>query len=244
MIRRLLPLIICLSALPAGRAAAQGVGLTLTVGAVDGTGEPVPGARVILTGPVTRDAATNDDGTIRLVRLRPGTYRLRVEHARFVTLEREVTMRAGQPQTVQMTLTEAPPPPEPPKPEKPAVEQENDVPPGEPRSLLITDFIEKNFIGRDPIREDQLGCTASARTRLIQLRESLPEEAAPEADETIYVVAGEGTMRLGNRDVALDSSSLVVVPRGTVRSITRKGRNPLIVLSVVSGPSCTAAGGM
>lgn len=221
---------------------AQGVGLTLTVAAVDGTGAAIPGARVVLTGPAPRDATTRDDGTIRLIRLRPGTYRVRVEHAAFVTLEREVTLRAGQSQTVQVTLTEAaaPPPPEPVEPEAPAPEETGAAPAGDARAVLITDFIEKNFIGRDPRREDELGCTASARTRLIQLRETLSEQSRPDADEVIYVIAGEGTMRLGNRDIALESSLVAVVPRGTVRSISRKGRNPLIVLSVVSGPSCTA----
>lgn len=229
----------CLAIAGAERLAAQGVGLTLTVAAVDGTGQAIPGARVVLTGPAPRDATTRDDGTIRLIRLRAGTYRVRVEHARFVTLERDVTMRAGQSQTIQLTLTDAAPPPEPDEPEEPAMEEPTDAPAGDPRSVLITDFIEKNFIGRDPKREDELGCTASARTRLIQLREALPEESRPDADEVIYVIAGEGTMRLGNRDLQLESSLVAVVPRGTVRSITRKGRNPLIVLSVVSGPSCT-----
>jgi mannose-6-phosphate isomerase-like protein (cupin superfamily) len=212
----------------------------MTVGAVDGTGAPVPGAHVIVSGPVDRDAETREDGTIRLLRMRTGAYRVRVEHVRFITLERDVTLRAGQPQTVEMTLSEAPPPPaEPEEPEEPAPPAQDDAPPGEPRSLLVTDFIEKNFIGRDPTREDELGCTASARTRLIQLREALPEQSSADSDEVLYVIAGEGTLRLGNRDVALQSSALAIVPRGTVRAITRKGRNPLIVLSVVSGRACT-----
>ena len=231
----------CLLASAPAPAEAQNVGLAMTVAAVDGRGAPVPDARVLLTGPVARDATTREDGTIRLIRLRAGTYRVRVEHARFVTLERDVAMRAGQSQTVEMTLSDAPAPPEPAQPEKPEAEEAAAPPAGEPRSVLITDFVEKNFIGRDPMREDDLGCTASARTRLIQLRESLPEASSADADEVLYVIAGDGTLRLGNRDVALQSGSLAVVPRGTVRSITRKGRNPLIVLSVVSGPSCTGA---
>lgn len=239
---RLLIVIACLTTTGAGeRLAAQGagVGLTLTVAAVDGAGAPIPGARVILSGPATRDANTRDDGTIRLIRLRAGSYRVRVEHARFITLERELTLRAGQSQTIEMTLSEAAAAPEPADEEQPIEAEEPAAPPGESRSLVITNFIEKHFVGRDPKREDELGCTASARTRLIQLRESLPEESIPDADEVIYVIAGEGTLRLGNRDVALESSALAVIPRGTVRAITRKGRNPLIVLSVVSGPSCT-----
>jgi mannose-6-phosphate isomerase-like protein (cupin superfamily) len=181
-----------------------------------------------VTGPVNREGETIANGTIRVTGLRAGTYRVRVEHVRFITLEREVT-----------------PPPEPEPVEAPPPDPaQADTPPGEPRTLVVADFVEKNFIGsRDPIKEDELGCTASARTRLVQLRESTKEESSPDADEVIYVVAGEGTLRLGNKDVPLDSSALAVVPRGTARSLSRKGRNPLIVLSVVSGPSCTGQAG-
>jgi len=49
-------------------------------------------------------------------------------------------------------------------------------------------------------------------------------------------------LRLGNKDVSLAAGGLAVVPRGTARGLTRKGKNPLMVLSVVSGPPCT--GGM
>lgn len=219
-------------------------GVTLTVSVTEGTGAPVQGARVIVTGPVNREGETIANGTIRVTGLRAGTYRVRVEHVRFITLEREVTMRT-QSQTIEMTLSDAPPPPEPEPVEAPPPDPaQADTPPGEPRTLVVADFVEKNFIGsRDPIKEDELGCTASARTRLVQLRESTKEESSPDADEVIYVVAGEGTLRLGNKDVPLDSSALAVVPRGTARSLSRKGRNPLIVLSVVSGPSCTGQAG-
>jgi mannose-6-phosphate isomerase-like protein (cupin superfamily) len=92
---------------------------------------------------------------------------------------------------------------------------------------------------RDGVKEDALGCTASAKTNLVQVRDPQPERALADADEVIYVVAGEGTLRLGNRDVALSATTLSVIPRGTVRGITRKGRNPLIFVSVLSGPPCT-----
>jgi mannose-6-phosphate isomerase-like protein (cupin superfamily) len=74
------------------------------------------------------------------------------------------------------------------------------------------------------------------------VRDSLEEKAQADADEVLYVVAGEGTLRLGNKDVSLQAGGLAVVPRGTVRGLTRKGKNPLMLLSVVSGPPCT--GGM
>jgi mannose-6-phosphate isomerase-like protein (cupin superfamily) len=215
---------------------------TITVSVTDGSGSPVKGARVVVTGTANREGVTIADGTIRVTGLRPGVYRIRVEHEGFVTLEREVTVRGtSQRQVFDVTLTEAPSPPEAEEPE-PATPptSSSTTPPGEPRSVVIADFVEKNFIsGRDPRKEDELGCTASARTVLLQLRDPTKEESDPHADEVLYVVAGEGTLRLGNTDVVLDSSTVAIVPRGTVKAITRKGRNPLILLSVKSGPSCT-----
>jgi mannose-6-phosphate isomerase-like protein (cupin superfamily) len=201
---------------------------------------------VTVAGPVTRTVTTIANGTARLLGMRTGTYRLRFEHQGFITLEREVTMRAGALPEIDVTLSPgaAPPPPtveETEAREKAPPESEREqAPPGDPRYVTIVDFLDKNLIGgREPSKRDELGCTASARTTLLQLRESGKEEARTDADEMLYVVAGEGTLRLGNRDLPLSSSTTAIVPRGTVRGLTRKGRNPLIVLSVVSGPPCT-----
>jgi len=211
--------------------------MNLTV--TDSTGAPIDGVQVSVTGPVTREGATSD-GTLRLLGIRPGSYRLRFEREGYVTLERDLAVRAGQAATVDVTLSSAAATPAPPQPETRPEAKAPDVPPGEPATVSVADFVERNFISsRDPRREDELGCTASARTRLLQLREDTAEEARADADEMLYVVAGEGTLRLGNKDVELKSSVTAIIPRGTVRALSRKGRNPLIVLSVVSGPPCT-----
>jgi mannose-6-phosphate isomerase-like protein (cupin superfamily) len=218
---------------------------TVTVSVTDESGAPVQGVTVTVTGPVTRTVTTIANGTARLLGMRSGTYRLRFEHQGFITLERDVTMRAGAVPDVDVTLSPgtAPPPPavETPSRENAPPESEREqAPPGDPRYVTIVDFLDKNLIGgREPSKRDELGCTASARTTLLQLRESGKEEARTDADEVLYVVAGEGTLRLGNRDLPLSSSTTAVVPRGIVRGLTRKGKNPLILLSVVSGPACT-----
>ena len=229
---------------PQTKPRAAGRGVTLTVSVTDGTGNPVQGARVVLTGPVNRDGQTIADGSVRLTGLRAGNYRVRVEHVRFITLEREVTMRA-QAQTIEMTLSDAPDPePEPAEPPEPQEPSQSDTPAGEARATDITEFLEKNFISeKEPYTSDMLGCTASARTSLLQVLQPTKEEANPDADEVLYAVAGEGTLRLVNRDVPFSSKkgSVAIVPRGTARSLTRRGRSVLTVLSIVSGPSCTAA---
>lgn len=238
--RILLPLWCCLLALAPAPALAQR-GVTLTVTVTDGKGAPLEGVEVHATGPVARDGTTDAKGTIRFQRAGAGDYRVRAEHEGFITLERIVTI-GKRSRSIEMALLPAPEPPAPepvaaPEPAPPAPVS---APPGEPASVMVVEFIERNFIPTDSdLKRDELGCTASATTTLVQVREPLPERALEDADETIYVVAGEGTLRLGNRDVPLEGSSLAVIPRGTVRGITRKGRNPLILLSIVSGPPCT-----
>jgi mannose-6-phosphate isomerase-like protein (cupin superfamily) len=215
----------------------------VVVTVTDQSGAPLQGATVSVTGPVTRAVTTVANGTARVLGMRPGTYRFRFEHAKFITLERDVTLRGGAAPDVDVTLSPAPEPPS--SPPQPAAPQVDTVAPaaaapGDPRYLSVVDFLDKNLIGgREPVKRDEVGCTASARTTLVQLRDSLQDEARADADEVLYVVAGQGTLRLGNRDLSLDSSTVAVVPRGTVRGLTKKGRNPLIVLSVVSGPACT-----
>ena len=229
---------------PAPRPAAPAARATtpVVVTVTDESGAPIQGTTVSVTGSMTRAVTTVANGTARVLGLRPGTYRFRFEHPNFITLERDVTVRGGAVPEIEVTLSPAPTPVSPPEPVAPPAETMAPVtaPPGDPRYLSVVDFLDKNLIGgREPIKRDEVGCTASARTTLVQLRDSLPDEARPDADEVLYVVAGQGTLRLGNRDLSLDSSTVAVVPRGTVRGLTKKGRNPLIVLSVVSGVPCT-----
>ena len=215
---------------------------TLTINITDGGGLPVQGVEARVSGPADREGTSLAGGIVRFLNLRGGEYRIRFAHPKFVLLERDVTMRPGASQAIDVVLSAAPDAPEPSTTPAPAPPPTSAVtaPAGEPRTVAVVDFVERNFIsGRNAIKEDPLGCTASAKTTLVQLRDPLPERAAADADEVIYVVAGEGTLRLGNRDVALSATTLSVVPRGTVRGITRKGRNPLIYVSVLSGPPCT-----
>jgi mannose-6-phosphate isomerase-like protein (cupin superfamily) len=215
---------------------------TLTINITDGGGLPVQGVSARASGPVEREGTSLAGGIVRFLNMRGGDYRIRLAHPKFVLLERDVVMRPGASQTVDVTLSPAPEAPEPAKTSAPAPPPTPAVtaPPGEPRTVAVVDFVERNFIsGRNGVKEDPLGCTASAKTNLVQVRDPQPERALADADEVIYVVAGEGTLRLGNRDVALSATTLSVIPRGTVRGITRKGRNPLIFVSVLSGPPCT-----
>jgi hypothetical protein len=85
---------------PAGAAA-------LAVQVTDKSGNGIGDVAVSVTGPVDRSGSTGPDGNVTFRSVRAGTYRLRFEHERFVTLEREMVMRA-QPSDVSVALNPAP----------------------------------------------------------------------------------------------------------------------------------------
>jgi uncharacterized cupin superfamily protein len=58
------------------------------------------------------------------------------------------------------------------------------------------------------------------------------------AEEWIYVVAGEGTLRIGTSDQKLQAGTFSLVPHTVAHALVPQGRNPLIVISMLSGPAC------
>jgi mannose-6-phosphate isomerase-like protein (cupin superfamily) len=107
--------------------------------------------------------------------------------------------------------------------------------------VSIPAFLDKNFIGRgDPLKESVLGCTAGATTRVLQLRDPLAVHTHANLDEILYVVAGEGSVRIRDQATPVSAGSLSVIPRGVPHAIERRGRNPLIVISTLAGAPCQA----
>jgi mannose-6-phosphate isomerase-like protein (cupin superfamily) len=215
----------------------------MTVMVTDRTGKALEEVEVGVTGPVDRDGTTDAEGTVAFRSMGGGTYRLRFEHPAFITFEREVSMPAGRAFRTSATLNPArsrapneeraaaPPPTAPQQP-----------PPGSqpPTSLSIPDVVERSFIGRGPTRTSPVGCAGIATATLIQLRDPLAEHAHADADEALYVVAGEGIQSVAGSEVPLTAGTLAMVPRGTPHTITRSGSRPLILVSILSGPPCTA----
>jgi len=213
--------------------------MTVLVTSMDGN--PIPEVWVKASGPADREGATDATGTIQFNSITAGSYRLRFEHDRFVTLERDVTVVPGRPLKMSAALNAAPPPPPPPTPEPaPAPPIATPAPAGnyQPMSVDIPDLFEKNFVGSGQVKRSSIGCTASSTSTLIQLREPLAEHTHTDADELLYVVAGEGTHKIGGRDYALAPGVFAVVPRGVTHSIVRRGRSPLVFISTLSGPPC------
>src|SRR5687768_3714668 len=100
---------------PARRAASPTVTTTaLSISVTDGKGAPIADAAVRVSGPVDREGATDSNGALRLEGLRTGAYRLRFSREGFITLERDLTVPAGQramDQRVMLSVDERPPKP-------------------------------------------------------------------------------------------------------------------------------------
>ena len=206
----------------------------------DQSGAPVSGARVVVSGAASNEATTDANGAASLASMRDGSYRLRFEREGFITLERDVTVRTGQPAEIDVVL-DAAPPPSPPPPHEPAPTPAPQA--GMPVTVSIPAFLDKNFIGRDPLKESVFGCTGDSTTRVLQIRDALAPHTHADLDEVIYVVAGDGTVRVGAQSTPIAPGSLSVIPRGVSHALERRGKNPLIVLSMLAGAPCQAGPG-
>lgn len=215
----------------------------------DGKGAPLEGVSVRVTGAADREGDTARDGTLRLQGLRAGTYRFRFTRPGSITLERDVLVASGQ-RTIDQYVTlsaadgtaapspsQSPspaPPPEPSKPSKPL------PPAGKAVSVSLPSYIEQNFIGgSQPQKVSDVACSGLVESVLWQIREPWQNRRHPNADAMLYVVGGEGSLRMNDRDLQLEAGTFVSVPRGTTYGLTRRGRNPLIVLATLGGESCS-----
>jgi mannose-6-phosphate isomerase-like protein (cupin superfamily) len=223
---------------PAAPAATRG---SMTIMVTDQSGTDLPDVHVTATGPITREGTTGRDGTLKLQALRAGTYRLRFQAENVTTFEREVTIKVGPATEIDVTLSREAPKPKPVEPEPAPVPAPTagraSVAPDPSASveiLALPDWIERNLIGRsDPLKETTVGKTSVTTAAVVQVRDPLKDRLRNDSDEMLYVIAGEGVLRAKGRELALAAGTFVVVPRGVGYSIERRGRNPLIALSIV-----------
>ncbi|HET9468537.1 MAG TPA: carboxypeptidase regulatory-like domain-containing protein [Vicinamibacterales bacterium] len=204
----------------------------------DALGAPLAEAAVTATGPVAREGVTGADGSLRFANMRAGTYRLKFAREGSITLERDVTLRAGESLNVDAALSSAPPAPiAPTAPVAPTAPELG--PPGDPKVTPVPLFLEKNFIGGREARKDSLlGCTPTGTATLHQLRDSWLSHTHDAAEEWIYVVAGEGMLRIGATEQKVQAGTFSLVPHTVAHALIPQGRNPLIIISVLSGPPC------
>lgn len=197
---------------------------------------PLSGVHLILSGTAAGAFTTGAAGTTVMPKLKDGLYRIRCERAGFVTLEREFIVRSGAKNTVDVVLNPAQP--------SASSASAADSPPsagpgGPPVTVSITDFLDRNFIGREPMRESVLACRPLEAVRLLQMREPVAQHAHDRVDEIVYVVAGEGAIRLAGNAVQLRPATVVVVPHGSSHAFEVHGKKPLIIMSTLAGAACT-----
>jgi hypothetical protein len=222
---------------------------TLEIKVIDRTGRPINDAHVVVQGAASREETSDKTGIVTLKTMAPGNYRVRADGEGYVSLEREIVVKgAVAPMQVLLALSFAPPPPEPepkkeppPPPPPPPAAAAPLGPPGEPRMLSIPDLAEHSLSGRDALKVFPIGCSGASLSRLIVLRDAIPSGANNDAEETLYLVAGEATLTLGGKEQPITPGWFTIVPRGTNYALGRKGKNPAIILSTVFGRPCGAA---
>jgi mannose-6-phosphate isomerase-like protein (cupin superfamily) len=218
--------------------------VALTV--VTESGATLSGAAVSLRGAVDRQALAGTDGVATLLNIPPGTYRARISRDGYVTFEKEVTIRAGVRATSEAALTAAPaaPPPPPPAPKetpKPSPSQsqsESRGPVGAAKVLSLTDLAEQMLNDKAPLVEREIGCSVATASQLILVRETLTSHTHADADEMLYVVAGDATLKIADKDTQVSAGWFGIVPRGSAHSLAKRGRNAPIVLAIRSGQPC------
>ena len=224
----------------AAPSARSGMAITVT----DPRGATIPDVTVDVTGPTPRNGVTDPSGQINFPGLQAGTYRLRFSGDPVIAFEKETVVRAGQVTDVDVVLNPAPvrePAPEPAVATAAASEPPTAAigPAGEPQVVSIVDIVERELISGNAPRKDTLvSCSGNTRTMLVQLNQPQAERVYEAAESLYYVVAGEGTVSVDEREVPVEAGGYASVPRGTAHSISRRGRRPLILLAVLTGEPC------
>lgn len=209
------------------------------------TGALLSGASVRADGPSARQGSTDVEGDVILTNVAAGTYRCRIQRDGYITLEKELTVKAGTRAAAEAVLSPAPPAPPPPTPlpPTPAVQVQPALVAGLPVTVSLVDQLADDLIkSKDAVAEHDLGCSGATSAKLIRLlKDGLPAHTHADADEILYIIAGNATLTVGGKDQVIGPGWLGIVPRGTTHAIVRPGNRPLLVLSIQSGPPCPSA---
>ncbi len=220
---------------------------TVQVRVTDRTGAPAAGVQVTAEGPVSREGVTDAAGQVQFRTVGNGTYRIRASGDRFVTLEKEVVVRAAAAAApVELALSVAPPPPStatppdapPPPPVQPAATTE--VKPGDLRVLSIVEMWEKTPNPKEASRFYPIGCSGLDKAEMLVVRETFAAPADASVDRMLYVVGGEATLTVNGRDQVVTNGWYAMIPRGTAHAWTKRGRNPVVILATTGGQPCAA----
>jgi mannose-6-phosphate isomerase-like protein (cupin superfamily) len=217
------------------RGAGAGGRVTFTVFVQDPSGAPVPDVRVTVAGPAERNART-EGGRIVFEDLPAGNYKFHFEKPGFVPLDRETSGRGTVPIEVKVTMEPVPAPP--PAPLPPVAPPRAPAVDAKPVVLDMPAFIERNYIGRAAGKTTPLACGVGGTAVLLQINEPVAEHTHADADEFVYVIAGQGTARLGDRQEPLSAGVFMMIPRGAAHAFTAAAKKPLVLVSTRAGEQC------
>ena len=235
MRKSLVAAVLLLMALPAPVSAQRrggGVSVTFVINVSNPAGAPVGEVSVTLSGPASRSARTERGRTV-FEGIPAGVYRMRFERTGYIPLERDVTGRGGAPIDVKVTLNPLPGPPPAPVPGLPPLPVS--------AKFVVLDmpaYIERNYVGKATERITTMACGQGGGATLVQINVALVDHTHADADEFVYVVAGEGSARMGQRLEPLGPGVFLMIPRGTAHAFAVGSKKPLVFVSTRAGDRC------
>ena len=201
----------------------------------DPSGTPITDVSVTVTGKANRSGST-EGGRIAFEDLPVGPYHFKFEKDGYETTEQDVTGKRGAPVDVKVTMTPKPapaPPPPPPAPEPaPTVN-------AKPVVLDMPAFIEKYYVGKASGTTTPMACSDGGSATLVQANDAVAEHSHSGADEFVYVIAGEGIARMGQRNEPVSAGVFMMIPRGTAHSFSVGKKHPLVFVSTLAGGHCS-----
>ncbi|BFM12896.1 hypothetical protein R50072_30490 [Simiduia litorea] len=111
--------------------------------------------------------------------------------------------------------------------------------------LAMAAGAKENLLGLEPsgvtnIEVITLASDKHSSTFVIFIRDAVPNHIHQHHSESIYVLEGQGLMRLGDKTVAIGPGDFLHVPEGRVHGVQVTSETPLKVLSI-QAPEFTGA---
>ncbi|MDO8596053.1 MAG: cupin domain-containing protein [Sulfuricaulis sp.] len=98
---------------------------------------------------------------------------------------------------------------------------------------------ENKLAGGENIKVVTLSHSTRSAAMLVQVRDREPLHRHADSDITVFLLRGEGDMRIGKEALPVKAGSVIHIPRGTVHAYINRGPEPaaaLVVYSPAPGP--------